>query len=149
MHPPVKLQWCNHVVTPLVTPASRAGSIRVKARDGRMSRVPIAAGTIQAVLGRPLQRVTRTAATVSTNTVDDFTMTWWQENGAQQCLHCGAWMVREDDDRVMCLCGGRYCWTCHAAADGCDCGHTEYYDTVTHLHAGVYIHTYIHTWHAL
>uniref|UniRef100_A0A7S3L0S8 RING-type domain-containing protein n=1 Tax=Amphora coffeiformis TaxID=265554 RepID=A0A7S3L0S8_9STRA len=89
--------------------------------------------TCQAVLGgRPYQAKRLTADDVPQE-LDEFTLTWLQENGARQCKNCGAWLTDEEEGQepLMCLCGYCYCWTCDMSALDCDCGHDEFYDNVT------------------
>lgn len=94
-------------------------------------RQVISAETCQAVLCRLYKPKTKTAEDVPEE-LDDFTMTWLQENGARQCPHCGAWIINEEgNEPIMCLCGYCYCWNCDDCALDCDCCHNEIYDNVT------------------
>ena len=87
--------------------------------------------TCHAILGRPYQAKSLTADDISQE-LDDFTLTWLQENGAKQCKNCGAWLTNEEgQEALMCLCGYCYCWACDVSALDCDCGHDEFYDNVT------------------
>ena len=86
------------------------------------------------ILGRCYEAKSKTAEDAP-DEVDDFTLSWLQENEARQCPHCGVWMMmtEEEDDNnpVMCRCGYCYCWTCEKCALLCDCYHSDIYDNVT------------------
>ena len=69
------------------------------------------------------------AADVLESSLDEFTLTWLREHGAEECLNCGAWLTNEDgNETTMCLCGFCYCWACQTDALECRCGHDEFYD---------------------
>mmetsp|Transcript_2825 Transcript_2825/g.4093 ORF Transcript_2825/g.4093 Transcript_2825/m.4093 type:complete len:277 (-) Transcript_2825:410-1240(-) len=72
---------------------------------------------------------------------------WLRDNEARECMHCHAWIVREDGcDAMQCLCGWRFCWECRTPVKNydsdnddddddegfCSCGfgHDEFYDNV-------------------
>lgn len=86
--------------------------------------------TCQNILGRQYTPKHRTTEDVPLE-LDEFTMTWLQENGARQCLNCRMWMTNEEtNDALMCVCGFCYCWNCDMCAEDCDCGHDEVYDNL-------------------
>jgi hypothetical protein len=69
---------------------------------------------------------------VSDQPVDDFTMTWLQENGARQCVECGAWTVNEEGVNTnICACGYCYCWDCDDNAFHCPCQHSDFFDPLS------------------
>lgn len=85
------------------------------------------------ILDRPYRPANRQTPAADDDWVDDFTMTWLQENGARTCPNCGAWMINEEEssEPEMCLCGFCYCWDCDDCALDCECNHHDVYDSLT------------------
>lgn len=83
------------------------------------------------ILGRPYVPA---AAYHDSDQHDEQVQEWLSLNRAQQCGHCGVWVLHNGGcAAMMCLCGYRWCWECQTPFDharSCTCRHLSFYDNV-------------------
>ena len=100
---------------------------------------PVTASFMENVLGRPYQpSICADRHSLLDNEAQ--LQEWLEANHAQQCGHCGAWVMHTGGcAAMMCLCGYRWCWECQVPIENsrsCECRHLCFYDNVLECETG-------------